>query len=193
VRGNRTGRDFLLTAGHCGQKYPDTFIVPGSNALIGPLTTNFWVPGTTNDYLTIYTPGGGLPYVWANGTAIHPVAGSLLPALKVMMTFDGSVTGEVPHSTVTAVNATDLNVYDSNSRRTYNIYPVVQAIPPGRTVTCQQGDSGGPAYQRTSSTPVYAIGTIAAFYGAPGITILCSAEQIGQETFNSDTTLMRSP
>jgi hypothetical protein len=193
VTGNRSGHDFLLTAGHCGQTYPDTFIVPNSSALIGPLSTNYWVPGTTNDYLTIYAPGGGLPYVWANGTTIHPVAGSLLPALKVKMTFDGSKTGEVPFSTVVAVNATDMNVVDSNSGRTYNIYPVVQATPPGTSVTCQKGDSGGPAYQRTNSTPVYAIGTIAAFFGGPGVTIVCSAEQIGQETSNSNTTLMTSP
>lgn len=94
---------------------------------------------------------------------------------------------------MTAVNATDFNIFDSNSGRTYNVYPVVQAAPPPGTVTCQKADSGGPAYLRTSSSPVDAIGTIAAFFGGPGITILCSAQQVRSEMAASSTTLMTAP
>ena len=186
VTGNKSGRAFMLTAGHCSTDFWSVSDGTG----IGPTSTNYWVPGSTNDFQTITTTGGGLPYVWANGELIHSVAGELLPAVGVQMTFDGAVTGEVPFSTVTAVNATDMNVFDSNSGRTYNVFPVVQATPPPGTVTCQQGDSGGPAYQRTSGNPVFAIGTIAAFFGAPGITLLCSAQQIGSEESASNTSLM---
>jgi hypothetical protein len=186
VTGNKSGRPFMLTAGHCSTDF--WAVADGTG--IGPTSTNYWVPGSTNDFQTITASAGGLPYVWANGEAIHSVAAELLPAVGVQMTFDGAVTGEVPFSTVTAVNATDFNVYDSNSGRTYNVYPVVQATPPPGTVTCQQGDSGGPAYQRTNGNPVFAIGTIAAFFGGPGITLLCSAQQIGSEESASNTSLM---
>jgi hypothetical protein len=186
VTGNRSGRAFMLTAGHCSTDFWDV----ADGTPIGETSTNYWVPGSTNDFQTVSASAGGLPYVYANGSLIHSVMGALLPAVGVEMTFDGAVTGEVPHSTVTAVNATDFNVVDSNSGRTYNVFPVVQATPPPGTVTCQQGDSGGPAYQRTSSNPVFAIGTIAAFFGGPGITILCSAQQIGSEESASNTSLM---
>jgi hypothetical protein len=189
VTGNLSGHSFLLTAGHCSTDFWD--VINGTP--IGQTSTNYWVPGSTNDFQTIYAKDGGLPYVWANGTAIHRVIGELLPAKGVEMTFDGARTGEVPHSTVTAVNATDFNVVDSNTGRKYNIYPVVQAKPPPGTVTCQLRDSGGPAYQRTSTNPVFAIGTIAAFFGGVGITILCSAEQIGAEEAASNTFLMTAP
>lgn len=189
VKGNRSGHSFLLTAGHCSTD--DWDMANGTG--IGPTSKNYWVPGSTNDFQTIYVPGGGLPYVWGNGTAIHRVAAWLLPAIGVQITFDGAKTGEVPHSRVTAVNATDFNIFDSNSGRTYDVYPVVQAAPPPGTVTCQRSDSGGPVYLRTSGSPVDAIGTIAAFFGGPGITILCTAQQIGSEMAASNTTLMTAP
>jgi hypothetical protein len=189
VKGNRSGHSFLLTAGHCSTD--DWDMANGTG--IGPTSKNYWVPGNTNDFQTIDVPGGGLPYVWANGTTIRRVATWLLPAVGVQITFDGAKTGEVPHSTVTAVNATDFNVVDSNSGRTYNVFPVVQAMLPPGTVTCQRADSGGPVYQRTSGSPVDAIGTIAAFFGGRGITILCTAQQIGSEMAASNTTLMTAP
>ena len=191
VTGNVSGNAYLLTAGHCSQNDPDDFDIYPTGTAVGPVSTNYWVQGTTNDFLTIRVPGGGLPYVWYGSNTIHSVAAELLPAVGAEITFDGTVTGEVPHNTVTAINATDLNVRDSTSGRVYNISPVVQATPPSATVSCQLGDSGGPAYQRTpNSAKVDAVGTIAAFFGAPGITLSCSAQQIGYEENTTHTTLM---
>jgi len=180
----------LITAGHCSQFHSDDFDIYPTGTGVGPLSTNYWVPGTENDFLTIYVPDGAIPYVWGAGTSLHPVQAALLPAKGSAMTFNGAVTGEIPGNTVTAVNATDMNVEDSNSGRVYNIYPVVQATPPQSTVSCQKGDSGGPAYVRTPSSPVDAVGSIAAFFGGVGITLLCSAQQIGYEEAASNTTLM---
>ena len=190
VTGNASGNTFMLTAGHCGSgQWSTQAQVMGSTSPYGM----YWENGSTNDFQTIGPiSGGALGYVWVSGGGVDPVTGQLLPAVGSDITFDGSVTGEVPGNTVLAVNATDYNVYASGNGTYYDVYPVVQASNPNGSIICQPGDSGGPVFQRTPSPDMNAVGTIVAYVsiaGEPGGSE-CSAEQIGTEEAYSNSSLI---
>lgn len=184
MRGNASGNTFMLTAGHCGSGTWST-----QAQQMGNTSTAYFENGSENDFQTIYVPSGAIADVWGNGGALYPASGQLLPAVGVQITFDGSITGEVTNNNVSAVNATDYNVYDSLNNTYYNAYPVVQAYNPYGHTVCQPGDSGGPVFQRTSGSNVNAVGTIVAAYGNGSS---CSAEQIGTEESVSNTSLLTS-
>jgi starvation-inducible outer membrane lipoprotein len=187
--GNASGRIYMFTAGHCPSATYST-----QAATVGKTSTNYLgACNTSYDFQSIYVPGGGLDDVWGAGGSLYTVIGKLLPAAGTLMTFDGSVTGEVRGNVIDAINTTDYNVYDSVAECIYNAWPVVQATNPNGTWVCQPGDSGGPAIVHTpTATQVNAVGTIVAYYsvdGRPG-GATCSAEQIGKIESVTNTTLL---
>ncbi|MFI5035587.1 MAG: hypothetical protein ACHQFZ_05225 [Acidimicrobiales bacterium] len=154
VKGNASGNTFILTAGHCtaGAWYTGT-----SNGFIGSTSTGgiHYLDGTGHDYQTILTGGGALGRVWYANTSYHPIRNYLIPAVGTQVTFDGSVTGEVPYNNVTANNAV-VDIYENGVYLGFLLYQVKATTT--TTPICQVGDSGGPIYQRIAGTSsVYAV------------------------------------
>jgi hypothetical protein len=188
--GNRSGHVFMLTAGHCGSGTWRT-----SAQQVGTTSTNYLgACNSEDDYQTIYVPRGGLGGVWGAGGAVYTVVGQLLPAPGTKVAFDGSATGEVRGNTVSHINDTVYNIYDSISQCFFNATPVIVAFNPGNNVICQPGDSGGPVIQHTSSSfvNVDAVGTIVAYLAPQGVSSGsdCVSTQIGSVEFETNTSLL---
>jgi hypothetical protein len=185
VTGNVSGKDFELSAGHCGS---GTWKIGGTSTVMGKTSSVYFTWGG-NDFQTIAADGspGVAAYVWTGGvlsTTTAPVIGQTLP-LGGKFTFDGSVTGEVRNANfIQGGICEDFTNDQGQLQDTCNL--IVGSVGGGVTV-CQGGDSGGPAYQYNSSGQVYAVGTIVG-YGNNGQT--CYAEQIENELAASSTTLM---
>jgi hypothetical protein len=145
----------MLSAGHCSSGTWST--LPG---LILGQTSEYgnYFPINGNDVQTISAFGGGLGQVWLNGNEVGQVNSTVIPGVGDDITFDGSVSGEVPDNVVTAV---DDDVKLSVRGIIYTVTHQVQASNPGLTSIAVGGDSGGPIVQREPNTlDVAAVGII---------------------------------
>jgi hypothetical protein len=147
---------WVLTAGHCGiEPAWNTNLLSGPN-LIGPTATEYWNGA-----------GGGYPYdvqtigpafawgdVYGNTTVYEPYT-TLTPGTGQLITFDGSVAGEVNDVPVTRGGPFCQQITG------ISICGLGEAL--GSTPICRPGDSGGPVFQRTSTADkVQAVGLIEA-------------------------------
>lgn len=148
---NSTGLGELLTAGHCGggDVYDNS-----NNAFMGT-RDHQWIDAGTGDRLDFETiRGSGQAQVWFGdpGTNYyHEVRPAVIPSMSSLMTFDGDVSEEVTDTIVNMVNGC-IQVTDSYFG-TYTVCDVGGASnnASSQPKICQGGDSGGPAYVRTSS------------------------------------------
>jgi hypothetical protein len=187
VVGNASGKDFMLTAGHCGTGA--WYANSAKTTFMGNVSAAYFTNGGS-DFSTIYMTGGGQGHVWANGGTSHPLNGQLLPAVGAQITFDGAGTGEVPGNYVTGTYQT-VEFYDAFNQSDDYTYPLVIATNPNGTTICAPGDSGGPVYQRESGvSSVYAVGTIVACYQGTN-SPTGAAQQIGSELSQSNTSILQ--
>lgn len=190
VKGNNSGNPFLLTAGHCGSGAWYTY--PSGSYKVGSVSTNYLNDAYEDDFSTI-APSYGTPNtgVWGSGSNVYDIVGPWTPVVGQAIATDGSVTGEVRNNTVTHINYTEYDIYNSLNNTYYNAsYLTIVTASGSNTTNCQGGDSGGPAFQHQSSDfyDVQAVGTIVAYYLTTPET--CAMEQIGAETAHSNTTLI---
>lgn len=161
MTGNASGKPFMLTAGHCGSGTWKT-----TTSTVGNTSSIYFGGGTLNDFQTIYAPSGLLAQVFSGtGIGYHTVTGQVIPAVGTQITVDGSVTGEVPGTLVTASNVEIYNIYDPVNGSYYDLYPAVEST--STVTTCNPGDSGAPEYQRISGS--VAVNAVAVMVAAGGV------------------------
>jgi len=138
-----------FTAGHCNGETVDTNI--DSPREMGAI----WFYEFVNDGLdfeAFYCDCTG--DVWANSQNTHPVIGSVFAGVGDLVAMDGAASGEVPGNDV---QQADYCQKFSDGITTCHLTRTYQA----GAVACQEGDSGGPVYQRISGTSdIYAAGEI---------------------------------
>jgi hypothetical protein len=151
---------FLLTAGHCGSRYP-WYTNFSSKHVLGNTSTNYFNGfggRTTTDTQTV-GPANAWGTVWGNTTNTYYPYTTLHPARGAGICFDGAVTGLVCNVPVTRAGpfCEPIEGYDDcNLGEAYS----------SSSVITQPGDSGGPVFQRTSNdNQIKAVGTISA--GSP--------------------------
>ena len=146
---------WLMTSGHCGTQ--STWYTNLSNFyLLGATSTNYF-PSTVYDVQTIGLQAGWTAWgdVWGDNYTIYKPYTTLTPAVGQAITFDGALSGEVHGIPVT--NAGPF-CYIINNLYYCGLGEAGSANGP---VICQDGDSGGPVFQRTPTQgPVQAIGLI---------------------------------
>jgi hypothetical protein len=154
TKGNNSGNDYLLTAGHCGK---GTVTAETNGVTIGSVSTQYLDGGSDADVDTIRA--NGRARVWYGGdftTSYYTVSGSVVPANGSAMTVDGDE--NPPQHTGQTVSNNEIYTY-LNDEHYGEIYigPMVQLS----STACIAGNSGGPAYVRNGSTgTVNAVGTI---------------------------------
>jgi hypothetical protein len=159
TRGNASGNDYLLTAGHCGK---GTVSADDNGRTIGNVATQYLGGSHDWDFDTIRANGKGRVWYGGEGSAnSYAVRGSVVPSNGSLMTVDGDV--NKPQHTGNEVTNNLIYIYVSTEDYgTLYVGPMVQI----RTTACIPGDSGGPAYVRVGSTgTVEAVGTIDATGG----------------------------
>jgi hypothetical protein len=180
VVGNRSGRAFMLSAGHCGWR---TWKTPAGT--MGQTSSLYWRNAANDDFQTIRVAGA---VGRVNGNTVqYTVKGQLVPAVGTKITYDGALTGEVSNDKVISNNAT---LYDVTMPERGKFTARHLVIATGANGLCKGGDSGGPVFQRARGNSVDAIGTIVAYYHLPGGALACAAERIGEEEFASGTHLL---
>jgi hypothetical protein len=159
TRGNASGNDYLLTAGHCGK---GTVSADDNGRTIGNVATQYLGGSHDWDFDTIRANGKGRVWYGGDGSAnSYAVRGSVVPANGSLMTVDGDVNKPQHTGNVVVNNLIYINVSTEDYGTLY-LGPMVQI----RTTACVPGDSGGPAYVRVGSTgTVEAVGTIDATGG----------------------------
>ena len=176
IKGNSSGNDFMLTAGHCGNG--STWYADGSNATMGNVSTGgLYYTNGGYDFETISTSDQG--YVWVNSSGYHNIEGVDIPAINTDMTFDGSITGEVPNVPVVANNSC---AYFG----TWETCDLVEGEAAAGTTVTQAGDSGGPAYVRQADGGAKATGTVVGGNGSN----ISFAERIDYELSASNCSLL---
>ncbi len=194
VKGNAPGRDFMLTAGHCGG--PSTFTI--GNRVGGTVlgrTSNLYIRDGKNDDFQTIRESSGRGYVFTGSSTsgtTAPVTGQVDPPVGASITMDGGKTGEVNDTKVFGNNATIFGLVNPYNGSVYTASHLVESESTNGRLICQGGDSGGPAIQRTSGSGVKAVGTIVAVYAFPGEPggSACASEKIGTELSRSNTSLV---
>jgi hypothetical protein len=150
---------WLMTSGHCGSQ--STWYTNLSDFyLLGATATNYFnnYGGSTDyDVQTIGLTGGWKAYgdVWGNDYTVYNPYTTLTPDDTQLITFDGAISGEVHDIKVTTEGPVCI---PTNVGTTCGVGEAGSDTGP---VICQDGDSGGPVYQRTSTAgEVQAIGLI---------------------------------
>ena len=190
VRGNGSGDDFLLTAGHCGTT--SGWYLSGRQSGYGDGTDmggtsgsgNYFQDPAEDDFQTILTlPIGsnsaeGYIY-YGTGDTKYYIEGPATVAKGQKMTFDGSVTGQVRGAT--AGNSGLCEWFDSHTVQVCHLIEGTDSA-----TICQSGDSGGPVIVVDDNTGgATAVATIVG-----GSETDCYGETIGQEESASNTTLL---
>jgi hypothetical protein len=159
TRGNASGNDYLLTAGHCGR---GTVYADDNGRTIGNVATQYLGGSHDWDFDTIRANGKGRVWYGGDGSAnSYAVRGSVVPSNGSLMTVDGDVNKPQHTGNEVVNNLIYINV-STESYGTLYLGPMVQI----RTTACVPGDSGGPAYVRVGNTgTVEAVGTIDATGG----------------------------
>jgi hypothetical protein len=150
---------WLMTAGHCGSQSP-WYTNLGAMYTLGGTSTNYFqnFGGSTKyDVQTIGLQGGFKAWgnVWGNDFTTYQPYTTLTAGAGQLITFDGAITGEVHDIKVDTAGPVCLGSGDQE----------VCGVGVAGSVTgpriCQDADSGGPVFQRTSTPgPVKAIGLI---------------------------------
>jgi hypothetical protein len=171
TKGNNSGNDFLLTAGHCGT---GTVTDAANGATIGNVSTQYLSNGAEDyDFDTIRA--NGRPRVWYgadNTTDYYTVNGQILPANGSAMTVDGDANAG-QHTGNTVANNEYYGYFNDDNYGQLYIGPLVQV----ETSACIGGDSGGPAYVREGGTgDVDAVGTITGTNGSDCFVFWISTE-----------------
>jgi hypothetical protein len=152
TKGNNSGNEYLLTAGHCG-----TGTVTQGSSTVGSVSTQYF--GGSHHYDVDTIRANGRARVWYNGhgtTGNYVVTGSIIPANGTAMTVDGDV-NPPQHTGITVSNNETFQYLNFDHYGEVYIGPLVQLS----TGACVHGDSGGPAYVRSGSTGnIKAVGTI---------------------------------
>ncbi|HMD95009.1 MAG TPA: hypothetical protein VKG80_20440 [Trebonia sp.] len=157
------GNHWILTAGHCGE---NTFYTNASNwQTVGSTSTDYMAGyggSTTIDVQTI-GPASAWGAVWENGDNYAVPYDTLYPGEGQQITFDGSMTGMVTNNPVTDPGPFCLLGDETADGETY--CGLGEAENPEFDTICQGGDSGGPVFQRTSSsTSIQAVGLVSLGY-----------------------------
>ncbi|HEY2790742.1 MAG TPA: hypothetical protein VGJ28_00195 [Micromonosporaceae bacterium] len=151
-RGNKSGNDYLMTAGHCGR---GTVTDARNGTRIGTVATQYL--GNDPDLDTIRANGRARVWYDRDGTTSnYVVKGFTVPANGTAMTVDGD--RNPPQHTGNDISDNQVYTYfnDPPYGQVY-IGPTVKI----NTSACVGGDSGGPAYVRIgSSGGINAVGTI---------------------------------
>jgi hypothetical protein len=159
TKGNNSGNEYLLTAGHCGT---GTVTAETNDARIGTVSTQYL--GGAHDYDVDTIRANGRPRVWYGDdftTSYYTVTGSVVPANLSLVTIDGDK--NPPQHTGNTVTNNDTYGYFSTHWGDVYIGPLVEL----NTAACIAGDSGGPAYVRLGgSGNVSAVGTITGINGS---------------------------
>jgi len=171
TKGNNSGNEFLLTAGHCG---PGTVTDAANGSTIGNVSTQYLSNGAEDyDFDTIRA--NGRPRVWYgpdNTTDYYTVNGQLLPANGSAMTVDGDANAG-QHTGNTVTNNEIYGYFNDDNYGQLYIGPLVEVS----TGACIGGDSGGPAYVREGGTgDVDAVGTITGTNGSDCFVFWISTE-----------------
>lgn len=155
--GNNSGNIFSTTAGHCGGS--SVWTNYNNHYKMGNISTNYFSSSSGWDMESFHCECA-YP-IWYEGPSIgtsqgylHNVAGTCYCGVGSYVTMDGATTGEVGDNKVVQVNF----CYKFNDGIT--TCHLNYAYNPNGYTICQGGDSGGPAYQRSSTSNVYATGLI---------------------------------
>jgi hypothetical protein len=179
---------WLMTDGHCGSRTWYTNLT--HFYVLGATSTNYFhgYGGNTDyDVQTIGLTGGFTAWgdVWGNNYTVYNPYTTLTPGKGQGITFDGAITGEVHDIGVTTAGPECLSTNGGT------ICGVGVAGSTSGKVICQDGDSGGPVYERTSTAgEVQAVGLITASNSAKNVCIYTLLNSI---TGPTDTRLDTNP
>jgi hypothetical protein len=179
---------WLMTDGHCGSRTWYTNLT--HFYVLGATSTNYFhgYGGNTDyDVQTIGLTGGFTAWgdVWGNNYTVYNPYTTLTPGKGQGITFDGAITGEVHDIGVTTAGPECLSTNGGT------ICGVGVAGSTTGKVICQDGDSGGPVYERTSTAgEVQAVGLITASNSAENVCIYTLLNSI---TGPTDTRLDTNP
>jgi hypothetical protein len=179
---------WLMTDGHCESRTWYTNLT--HFYVLGATSTNYFhgYGGNTDyDVQTIGLTGGFTAWgdVWGDDYTVYNPYTTLTPGVGQGITFDGAITGEEHDIGVTTAGPVCLS---TNGGTVCGVG--VAGSTSGRKI-CQDGDSGGPVYERTSKAgEVQAVGLITASNDAENVCIYTLLNAI---TGPTDTRLDTNP
>jgi hypothetical protein len=188
VGGTHPANHWLMTVGHCGSRTWYTNLT--SFYVLGETSTNYFngYGGHTDD--DVQTIGLASPWkaygdVWGDGYTVYYPYTTLTPGVGQGITFDGAITGEVHDIGVTTAGPVCIPI----SKAT--VCGVGEAGKTTGAKICQDGDSGGPVFERTSTAnKVQAVGLITASNAAENV---CIYTLLNAVTGLTDTRLDTNP
>jgi hypothetical protein len=155
---------WLMTAGHCGnQQWFTNLGTPNPFANTATNYYSYFGGSTLYDVQTIGLTAGNSAQgvLWGTGFDTYYPYTTLTPGTDQLVTFNGAISGEVHDIPVTTQGPVCENFVLTSGGGSIQACGLGIAGSSSGPVICQQADSGGPVYQRTSSgNKVQAVGLI---------------------------------